>query len=65
MALSKSSLKDRIVQEMEAMGAKASGEHSWVDKFAEALASAVVDEIQQNAQVPVSGGSSAGSYPVQ
>ena len=65
MALSKSSLKSRIVQEMEAMGATASGEHSWVEKLAEALANAVVDEVQQNAQVTLSGGSSAGSYPVQ
>lgn len=64
MALSKDQLKDRIVSEMVAMGANASGEHSWVQKYAEAIANAVVDEIQQNAQVPVSGGSSAGNYPV-
>ena len=33
-------------------------------KFAEAIANAVVDEIQQNAQVQVSGGSSAGSHKI-
>lgn len=64
MALSKVDLKNRIITEMEAIGAKASGEHSWVERMAEALANAVVDEIQQNAQVPVSGGSSAGTYQV-
>lgn len=65
MALSKTQLKSRIVAEMEAAGASASGEHSWVERFAEALANAVVDEIQSNAEVPVSGGSSAGTYKVQ
>jgi len=65
MALSKTQLKSRIVAEMEAAGASASGEHSWVERFAEALANAVVDEIQSNAEVPVSGGSSAGTYQVQ
>lgn len=65
MALSKEQLKGRIVAEMEALGASAAGEHSWVERFAEALANAVVDEIQSNAEVPVSGGSSAGTYKVQ
>lgn len=65
MALSKSQLKNRIVAEMEAMGANSTGEHSWVEKMAQALANAVVDEIQSNAQVPVTGGSSAGTYKVE
>jgi hypothetical protein len=65
MALSKAGLKSRIVTEMQAAGANASGEHSWVNKMAEAIANAVVDEIQANAVVPVTSGSSAGSYPVQ
>ena len=46
MALSKSVLKTRIVEEFEALGATSSGKHSWVDKFAKAVATAVVDEIQ-------------------
>ncbi|MEX0738173.1 MAG: hypothetical protein WD071_02415 [Pseudohongiella sp.] len=65
MALDKSALKGRIVSEMEAMGATSTGEHSWVERMAEALANAVVDEIQSNAQVPVTGGSSAGTYKVE
>lgn len=64
MALSKDQLKGRIVSEMQAMGATPTGKHSWVERMAEAIASAVVDEIQQNAQVPVTGGSSAGNYKV-
>ena len=38
MALSKSGLKGRIVTEFEKLGAKAEGPHSWVNKFAEAIA---------------------------
>lgn len=65
MALSKSDLKTRIVSEFEALGAKADGEHSWVNKIAQAIANAVVDEIQTNAKAAVSGGSSAGEHPIQ
>jgi hypothetical protein len=65
MALSKGQLKNRIVSEMVAQGATASGEHSWVNRMAEAIANAVVDEIQSNAEVPVTGGSSAGTYGVE
>lgn len=65
MALSKTQLKNRIISEMQAQGATATGEHSWVTRLAEALANAVVDEIQANAEVPVTGGSSEGQYKVQ
>lgn len=65
MALSKSALKGRIVSEMKAQGATATGEHSWVNRMAEAIANAVVDEVQSNAEVPVAGGSSAGNYKVK
>lgn len=65
MALSKGDLQSRIVSEMTARGATASGEHSWVNQLAEAIASAVVDEIQANAEVTVTGGSSAGTYGVE
>lgn len=65
MALRKSRLKGRIITEFEAQGATATGKHSWVEKMAEAIANAVVDEVQQNAQVPVTGGSSAGTYKVE
>ncbi|MCZ0930296.1 hypothetical protein L0636_07645 [Halomonas janggokensis] len=65
MALSKSQLKARIVSEMQAQGATASGKHSWVNRMAEAIANAVVDEVQANADVPVTGGSSSGTYKVK
>jgi|TARA_A100001518_G_C1190494_1_gene36248 hypothetical protein len=65
MALNKSSLKGRIVSEMKAQGATATGEHSWVNRMAEAIANAVVDEVQSNAEVPVTSGSSAGNYKVK
>jgi len=65
MALSKSSLKGRIISEFEAQGATATGQYSWVERMAEALANAVVDEVQQKAEVPVTSGSSAGTYKVE
>ncbi|MBE0404587.1 hypothetical protein [Halomonas citrativorans] len=65
MALSKTQLKNRIISEMQSQGATATGEHSWVNRMAEAIANAVVDEVQANAEVPVTGGSSAGQYKVQ
>lgn len=65
MALSKAQLKNRIITEMQAQGATATGEHSWVNRMAEAIANAVVDEVQSNAEVPVTGGSSAGNYKVK
>jgi hypothetical protein len=64
MALSKEQLKQRIVSNLESFGFVCSGEYASADKMAEAIASAVVDEIQANAEVPVSGGSSAGTYNV-
>jgi len=64
MALTKASLKGKIIAEMELAGASSLGQHSWVDKFAGAIANAVVDEIQANAAVAVTSGSSAGTYKV-
>ena len=65
MALSKSDLKSRIVSEFENLGATAEGEHSWVNKMAEAIANAVVDEIKANGKASVTSGSSAGEWPIQ
>ncbi|MCE8002533.1 hypothetical protein [Billgrantia ethanolica] len=64
MALDKDSQKVRIAAEFAGLGAEREGEHSWVDRLAEAIANAVVDEIQSNAEVPVTTGSSAGTYGV-
>lgn len=64
MALSKKSLKTKIETELQAQGIVIAGEHAQASKFAIAIANAVVDEITQNAQVAVTGGSSAGSYKV-
>lgn len=65
MALSKGQLKSRIITEMKNQGATSTGQYSWVERMAEAISNAVVDEIQSNAQVPVTGGSSAGTYKVE
>ena len=65
MSLDKAELATRIESEMVAQGATATGEHSWVTKLSVAVANAVIDEIHANAEVPVTSGSSAGTYNVE
>ncbi|WP_153446927.1 hypothetical protein [Vibrio algicola] len=65
MALSKSSLKDRILSELTAQGFVTTGNHAKSDEMAQAIANAVVDEIKANAKAAVSSGSSAGQWPIQ
>lgn len=54
MALSKASLKGKIITELTALGfdVGANGREGqlWIQRFAQAIANAVVDEIQQNAR---------------
>lgn len=50
MALSKTGLKSRIVTELGAQGFTTTGDHAFAAKMAEAIANAVVDEIQANAK---------------
>ena len=52
MPLTKSSLKQKLETELESQGVVLDGEFAMAGKFAEAIANAVVDEIQQNATVP-------------
>ncbi|QFT40104.1 MULTISPECIES: hypothetical protein [unclassified Vibrio] len=65
MALSKSSLEARIEAVFKRYGFKTHGTNAFAFVVSKAIAEAVVDEIQQNAQVPVTGGSSAGTYKVK
>ncbi|MFH4543402.1 hypothetical protein [Vibrio alginolyticus] len=64
MALTKTSLKEKLESELQAQGFVLTGEFAMTGKMAEAIANAVYDEITQNAEVPVTGGSSAGTYSV-
>ncbi|MCG3743143.1 hypothetical protein EXA18_06520 [Vibrio cincinnatiensis] len=64
MALSKSSLKSKLVSELQAQGFETQGQHAMAAKMAEAIANAVIDEITQNAEVAVTSGSSEGTYQV-
>ena len=56
MALSKESLKNKIVTNLEAAGFDTGGEYARAAEYAEAIAKAVVDEIQQNADVTTTTG---------
>ncbi|MDD9154962.1 hypothetical protein PVK64_01985 [Aliivibrio sp. S4TY2] len=64
MALSKDSLKSKIVKEMNGKGMVTEGEFAKAADLAEAIANAVIDEITSNAMVIVDKGSSAGAYKV-
>jgi hypothetical protein len=64
MAMSKDSLKAKLESELQAQGFVLTGEFAMAGKMAEAIANAVYDEITQNAEVPVTGGSSVGNYSV-
>jgi hypothetical protein len=64
MAISKGSLKQKIETELKAKGFVLDGEFAMAGMMAEAIANAVVDEITKNAEVQVTGGSSAGTYKV-
>ncbi|EKO3439454.1 hypothetical protein NTE19_003346 [Vibrio fluvialis] len=65
MALDKGGLKALVITEMEAVGFVTKGQHAWAEKLAQAVANAVVQHIQANAEVPINSGSSAGTYKVQ
>ncbi len=64
MALSKSALKSKIEAEMIKGGIVIAGEHAQASVLAEAIANAVVDEITENAEANVMGGSSAGKHKI-
>jgi len=50
MALSKNGLKNRIITELNGLGFDTGNSFSFAQKMAEAIANAVVDEIQANAR---------------
>ncbi|ODN41556.1 hypothetical protein [Piscirickettsia litoralis] len=65
MALDSGQLKSMIIANLQAYGFVTEGPHARAHVMAEAVAKAVVEHIQNNAEVPVTGGSSAGNYSVK
>lgn len=65
MALSKSGLKSKLEAEMVKGGIVIAGPHAQASVLAQAIANAVVDEIQANAETNVIGGSSAGKHKIE
>ena len=57
MAMSKSSLKAKIEKELEGIGWVLTGDYALGKDLAKALANAIVDEIQENAEANPSDGS--------
>lgn len=64
MALNAGSLEALITSKLQAAGFKTTGEHAMANVMAKAIAEAVVEHITGVAEVPVQGGSSAGTYKV-
>ncbi|EMC2457142.1 hypothetical protein VB891_002267 [Vibrio cholerae] len=65
MALNAQTLENLITSKLQAAGFKTSGQHAQSAKMAKAIAEAVVEHITGAAEVPVTGGSSAGTYKVK
>ena len=64
MPLTDTSLKDKINTELTSAGFIITGEHAKISDMATAIAKAVIDEITENGEVVVTGGSSAATYKV-
>ena len=64
MALDADRLKNLIIDNLRACGFDTDGVHSRNIEMAKSVADAVVQHITESAEVPVQGGSSAGSYKV-
>lgn len=65
MALSADTLKTLIINEMNAAGFVTQGQYARGEQLATALARAIVTHITEAAEVPVTGGSSSGTYQVK
>jgi len=67
MALNKATLKNMIISELQSCDflSELAIQQQYYDKFAQAIANAVVDHINQSAEVPVTAGSSSGVYQVK
>ncbi|KLV05085.1 hypothetical protein ABT56_12850 [Photobacterium aquae] len=64
MALSKTSLKQKIIKELQANGIVVDGDFAQAGNMAEAIANAIVDEFIENAKANVTSGCSAGEYSI-
>lgn len=64
MALSGNTLGAKIAAELEAAGFLPKGEHTVNQPFWNAIGKAIVAHINESAEVPVTTGSSAGTYKV-
>jgi hypothetical protein len=64
MGLSASKITSAAMRTLESKGFVTGGEHSKQSIMVEAIVEALIDGIKADAQVVVTGGSSAGSYKV-
>ena len=64
MALVKTDLQQLIEDKVTVAGFDVSNQHSFLSILTKAISEAVVEHIQSNAEVPVTSGSSAGTYSI-
>ncbi|AGB11040.1 TPA: hypothetical protein ACPVYA_004270 [Vibrio parahaemolyticus] len=64
MALDSDKTTDKALTKLQAAGFVVDGEFSKQREFVQAIVEAVIEDIQADAEVQVTGGSSAGSYKV-
>ncbi len=65
MALNKSGVVSAAMEKLKAKGFVTDNEHSKQNVMVEAIVEAVIDAITSDAEVEVTGGSSAGKYKVK
>lgn len=64
MALDSSKTTDKAVAKLQAAGFIVDGQFSKQREFVQAIVEAVIEDIKADAEVEVTGGSSAGTYTV-
>lgn len=64
MALDSNKTTDKALAKLQAAGFEINGEFSKQREFVQAIVEAVIEDIKSDAEVAVTGGSSAGTYKV-
>lgn len=64
MAMNASTLASAIVSQLQSQGFATTNPHAWLEDFAQAVATAVVNHLTANAKANVTAGSSAGQWPL-
>lgn len=64
MAMNATALKGELISVLQTQGFATNSNHAWLEQFAQAIATAVVNHLTANAKANVTAGSSAGQWPI-